>query len=236
MTGEDVQFLASTAGRSKSSFFTLIFIVFLVLTSFNLKGQRKYDPGFITGTSYYLGDLNSSTHLAMPSFAIGPVLRYNLNARNSIRANVVYHRLSGQNLATDGYYSQVPVTNFNASFVDLGLQMEFNWWPYKTANRKTLMSPYVFAGLGYNLCLTNFTQSSVTVPFGLGYKINLGQWLSAGVEFGPRKTFDDEIDLVTNPASDAGFAPFGNKDWYVLTGVYFTYKIFKFWDTCPTYD
>ena len=43
-----------------------------------------------------------------------------------------------------------------------------------------------------------------TIPFSLGFKFNAGKRLSAGVEWSPRKTFNDRIDGVENFSTDNG--------------------------------
>ena len=101
-----------------------------------------------------------------------------------------------------------------------------------------MASPYVFAGLGYGFRVSgdDRMKSHFTFPFGAGYKINVGRWLSGGIEAGPRRAFGDMIDGVSNPGLEDAVAPLGNRDWYIFTGVFVTYKIFKLWDDCPTYE
>ncbi len=216
-----------------------MYLAVFLLTSFNLSAQEKIDYGIFAGTSYYMGDLNPSVHYASPWIAAGPIFRYNFNMHNSIRAHAFYHSLSGSD---PDYIPPNSTTNFNAKFVDLGLDFEFNWKPYRTAYRKTVASPYVFAGLGYGLkvpgggVLSVQSKSHITMPFGLGYKVNVGRWLSAGFEASARKVFSDQVDGFTNPQLDDKFRPFGNNDWYFFTGVFVTYKIFKFWEECHAYD
>jgi hypothetical protein len=231
-------YLEGTRYRHPFSVFASILIVVIFLTSFNLSAQEKYDIGFFAGTSYYMGDLNPSVHYAAPSFAAGPICRYNFNDRSSVRGHAFYHSLSGSDPLYAGYIPPGSSKVFDANFVDLGLNFEFNWGPYRTANRRTLASPYVFAGLGYGLKLFGSfgTSSHVTVPFGFGYKMNVGRWLSAGLEAGARKALSDRVDGITNPPFEDGIVPFGNNDWYFFTGVFVTYKIFKFWEECPAYD
>ncbi|MEX0981217.1 MAG: DUF6089 family protein [Bacteroidales bacterium] len=236
-----------TDGKNRI-FFTSAWVAVFLLTSFNLSAQEKIDYGIFAGTSYYMGDLNPSVHYAVPSIAAGPIFRYNFNMHNSIRAHAFYHRLSGDDPDYAGYIPDESTPDFKANFVDLGLDFEFNWKPYRTANRKTVGSPYVFAGLGYGQkvagggSLGPQTRSHITMPFGFGYKVNLGRWLSAGFEASARKVFSDEVDGVMNNHPDLDldviipFAPFGNNDWYFFTGVFVTYKIFKFWEECHAYD
>lgn len=253
MTVGGVRFSTGTGlGKRKEPILTALLACMILLTSFNGSAQEKFDPGIFAGTSYYMGDLNPSAHYAAPGIAVGPILRYNFHFHSSVRVHAIYHTLRGGNetyvgprFQDENLISGNTGGKFATSFVDLGLDFEFNWKPYKTAFRKTKKSPYVFAGIGYGLNpkLTFGNIGQLTVPFGFGYKINVGRWLSAGAEVSARKTFTDDVDydaenvqFFANPPADVGFAPFGNNDWYFFTGVFVTYKIFKFWEDCPTYD
>ncbi len=111
----------------------------------------------MTAVPWYLGDLAPvfpQPLLGPP--AIGPLYRYNFNMRNSLRAHAVFYELAGSGEIFGGTEAE-----FQSSFVDLGLDFEFNWWPYKTASRKTKYSPYVSAGLGYSL---NYAGGSSIAP------------------------------------------------------------------------
>ena len=208
----------------------IIITMFLFLAP--VSAQRKTDIGFFAGVPWYMGDLSTTVpvaHLVPP--AIGPILRYNINMRNALRVHAVFYTLSDSEENFRGGLAE-----FQSSFVDLGLDFEFNWWPYKTANRKTKYSPYVSAGLGYSLNYAGGSVSHLYLPFGGGVKANLGQRLSGGVEVNMRKSFTDLIDGVTNVGSEDVNSLVGNSDWYLFTGVFLTYKIFNYREDCPTYD
>jgi hypothetical protein len=212
-------------------FLPLLFL-FLLFVAAPAEGQRKSDIGIMAAVPWYLGDLSPlvpQPHLVPP--AIGPIFRYNFNMRNSLRAHGVFYNLSGA-----GEVFGVREAEFQSSFVDLGLDFEFNWWPYKTAFRKTKVSPYVSAGLGYSLNISGESVSHLYLPFGGGLKLNLGQKLSGGMEVSMRKSFTDLIDGVTNPGGEDVQTPVGNNDWYMFTGIFLTYKIFNFREDCPTYN
>jgi hypothetical protein len=215
----------------------LFMILFLNLT---VNAQRKADIGFFSGVSYYMGELNTNKPFYMPSLTLGPVVRYNFNMRHSLRAHAFYNNLRA--VDEDFRYFDPNIrpedTEFAASFVDLGLNFEFNWWPYKTAFRKTRYTPYVTAGVGYNINYAGGSVSHLNVPFGIGLKANLGKRLSGGLEHTVRKTFNDAIDGVEtrNIGRDEGPAIFGNSDWYMFTGLFLTFKIFDYRDDCPAYD
>ena len=151
--------------------------------------------------------------------------------RNSLRAHLILYDLAGSGEIFGGTAAE-----FQSSFVDLGLDFEFNWWPYKTAYRKTKFSPYVTAGLGYGLNLSSEGKSHLYLPFGGGVKANLWQKLSGGVEVSVRKVFSDKIDGVYNPDDEGVQSTLGNSDWYMFTGIFLTYKIFNYNDDCPTYN
>ena len=209
-----------------------VIIITMFLFSAPVSAQRKTDIGFFAGVPWYMGDLSTTVpvaHLVPP--AIGPILRYNINMRNALRVHAVFYTLSDSEENFRGGLAE-----FQSSFVDLGLDFEFNWWPYKTANRKTKYSPYVSAGLGYSLNYAGGSVSHLYLPFGGGVKANLGQRLSGGVEVNMRKSFTDLIDGVTNVGSEDVNSLVGNSDWYLFTGVFLTYKIFNYREDCPTYD
>jgi hypothetical protein len=115
----------------------------------------------------------------------------------------------------------------------LGLDFEFNWWPYKTAWRRTKYTPFVSAGLGYSLNYSGEGVSHLYLPFGGGIKANLSKKLSGGLEVSMRKSFTDRIDGVTNMGGEEMQSPIGNDDWYMLTGFFLTYKVFEYRDDCP---
>lgn len=184
-----------------------------------------------------MGDINPSRHFYAPSLAIGPILRYNFHYRTSIRLSGIYHKLKADPADFNIIYP-VPVNPFNASFLDLAANYEFNFIPYKTATKKYNHSFYTGFGLGYQIKLSPDMNSSMTIPFAVGYKANFGKKLSGGIEFSSRKTFyDEKIDGISNiGTTDDKFHLVGNNDWYTFAGIFITYKIFNFREDCPTYD
>ena len=182
---------------------------------------------------WYLGDLAPTIPqpvLSPPAF--GPIVRYNFNMRNALRAHMVLY-----DLAASGEIFGATEREFRSSFVDLGLDFEFNWWPYKTGSQKTKYSPYVTAGVGYSIDLFAEGKSHLYIPFGGGVKVNLGKRLSGGLEVSMRKTFTDILDGpdYVNPGREVGKMTLGNNDWYMFTGVFLTYKITNYLNECPTY-
>jgi len=218
-----------------------VVVIVCVLMVFALSNaQRKFDLGVFSGGSYYLGDINQSRHIYAPSIAIGGFYRYNMNPRYSIRGNMYYCGLKGddrdfnndfQNWRYTEYF-----TSFKAGILDVALQFEFNFLPYSTRGKKWDYSPYVAGGVGFSFI--NSTSSSmykIVLPFGAGIKVNVAERLSMGMEWGFRKTFDDGLDGLRN-WNDPGYPSlFHNYDWYSFTGIFVTYEIFNYRDDCPAY-
>jgi hypothetical protein len=211
----------------------LLVIITLLLFASPVSGQRNSDVGLMVAVPWYLGDLAPNIPQAVISPpAFGPILRYNFNMRNALRAHLVFYELAASGEIFGGTEAE-----FHSSFVDLGLDFEFNWWPYKTASQKTKFAPYVTAGVGYSINLSGEAKSHLYIPFGGGVKVNLGNRLSGGVEVTMRKTFTDILDGpdYVNPGREVGKMTLGNNDWYMFTGIFLTYKITNYLNECPTY-
>ena len=183
-----------------------------------------------------MGDLNPSKHFDKPGYAVGPIYRYNFEPRNSIRLSAIYNFLySDANGYGNDYIEELSLLSFDATFVDIAAVYEFNFIPYKTANRKLKKSLYISGGMAYNVNLSG-AQSHFSIPFGIGYKLNVAKKLSVGAEVSVRKTFSDTaIDGVHNVGSENNNLV-GNNDWYTFAGIFISYKIFNYREDCPAYD
>jgi hypothetical protein len=241
--------LIDTAGKCRSSFSLLPGLLFLfsLFVSLNSFSQRKSDIGVFAGTNYYMGDLNPSKQFYLPGYSAGPIFRYNFEPRNSIRVSALYSKLQGNTSGYGDAYVESLNTSFNTNLVDFAANYEFNFIPYKTANRKLKQSLYLTAGLGYYIVLSTsarqlpssgfLSNNHLTIPFGMGYKFNATKKLSAGFEITERKTFNDSaLDGMLNIGSESEKALLGNKDWYTFAGIFITYKIFSYREDCPAYN
>jgi len=206
---------------------------------FLASAQQDADIGVFAGTSYYLGDINPSKHFYRPSFSFGVLYRYNINTRWAIRANGYVADLSGNDLDfPERVNPDRPLSpqRFQTSLLDLGVQAEFNFLPYTPSAGKWQYSPYITAGLTGSMIMGSDVDAmnTLTLPFGIGAKVNLTSRLSAGAEWGFRKTFSDRIDGVENPSGTSSLIH--NNDWYSFMGIFITYKFFNFATECPAYD
>jgi len=196
-----------------------------------------------------MGDINMEQHFYAPSFAAGPIIRYNFNPRHSLRLNAVYGTLRGDDMDFNNEFQQLRGHSFRTSFLDVGVNFEFNFLPYKIYQRKNKWSPYITGGIGYNRVISSSVsaplgtlfpavppvKNNFIISYGGGFKLTLSGRVAAGAEWTFRKTFSDSFDRLENPGQNFNTF-FHNKDWYYLVGVFITYKLWEYLEDCPAYD
>ena len=214
----------------KPQTFFLFFIVILFFYP-DLKAQRITDYGLLGGVTYYNGEINPTRQFYSPSPAFGGFFRVNINKRYAIRLSGIYGTLKGSdNDFPNRILTDRPPQTFSNALMDFSSQLEFNFMPYITGEDRFLNSVYAAGGLGYALVLGS--RNSLTIPFGVGFKINLTERLSAGAEWSFRKTFVGDIDNLPNLLDHTLV---NNNDWYSFFGLFISYKFVKFAADCPAY-
>jgi hypothetical protein len=202
----------------------IIFACLLTISAWAQKTDRYQEIGLFLGGSYYLGDLNVAKHFNMIEPAGGIVYRYNFNQRYNIKANVLFGTVKGAD-SESGVPSQISRNlAFKSPITEVAAEFEFNFLEYAIGNRKTLFTPYVFAGVNYfrmrpqaqvgetwydlqplgtegqgtsENSSKKYKLNQVAVPFGVGLKFNIANNIGFSCEWGLRKTFTDYIDDVS---------------------------------------
>ena len=210
----------------------ILLLAFIATPSF---AQPNADVGIFGGSTFYLGDLNPLLPFQKNSYSFGGLYRYNLNKRYSIRGNLYYSNIKGADI--NNHYHQFQQKSFSTSLLDASVQFEFNYLPYQKKKKKYDFTTYLSAGIGYSSVLNSNVEanSHPTIPFGIGFKINLTDRMSAGSEWTFRKTFNDNVDGLTNFNDPVVSSVLHNNDWYSFIGLFITYKFFKFAENCPVY-
>ncbi len=211
----------------------------LLIGSLSVYSQRAANVGIFAGTAYYMGDINPNRHFYNPSFSMGAFYRYNINTRVAVRANVFYASLSGNDLDfPDLLHPDRPLNpaSFSTSLLDVGLQAEFNFLPYTPNVADHAYTPYISAGIAGALVLSSDRDATdlLSIPFGIGFKLNVTKRITAGAEWSFRKSFNDRIDGIENPSGV--HSAIHNNDWYSFMGIFITYKFFNFAAECPVYN
>lgn len=226
-------------------------VMLVLLLSFsclmNSSAQDRVEIGGFLGSSYYLGDLNPGTQFRNSHFAFGGIGRYVFTDRVVVKATAILGGLSGEyprknvrlvESSTDSY-------SFHRKVFDVAAMLEYNFLSYDHQfMSNTTFTPYVTFGLAsttyrrYSNDINSRDEKPVFVlslPFGLGVKYKLTDWIRVGAEWTYRKTFVDDLDVDSynnsvNPADPYGFNEEGgvnNNDWYSFAGIYVTFNLFR---------
>ncbi len=210
-------------------------LLLLFVLSLSAAGQRSADYGVYGGVTSYLGDINPNRLFYRPQPAGGLFYRYNLNPRQSIRANILLGSLMANDLDFRNNFQQTRALSFSGTVAELATQFEFNFLPYSTQGKRWNYTPYLAAGAGVSFINTGSVSYQPVIPFSLGFKINIHKNLGIEAEYGFRKTFYDKFDGLKDNVDPNHEAWLHNNDWYSFAGISFTWKIYNKLVGCPAF-
>lgn len=177
------------------------------------------------GGMNYIGDLNDQSALTMPRMAAGVGLRYRIDNRWAMRAEVSYG-----SVACEEDYNKLRNLSFKSDILEMLALVEFNFAPFGPGATERLWTPYLFGGLGafhFNpmaryvvgdgeehwaalqpLCTEGqgssqysdrkiYPLTQLCLPFGVGVKVRMGKAFSMAAEYGFRMTWTDYLDDVS---------------------------------------
>jgi len=205
----------------------LLFIVAFVF-SFSAKAQQfipNTEIGILLGTSYYLGDLNT-THFNQPLPAAGLIIRKNIDKRFAYKAEVMYLNIKSDERQSEDTIAKNRGLHFKSPIYELSGQVEFNFLPYQPGNPLYTWTPYVYTGIsifhfnpqaedsigswvdlqelgteGQGTTLFPETEKysliQYSIAMGGGFKIAVNPSFNIILEYGLRKTFTDYLDDVS---------------------------------------
>lgn len=184
---------------------------------------------------YYLGDLNPGKHFLLTQASFGAFVRHNFNERIAIRGGYTYGSVKGDDAVSK--VDPLRNLNFQSTISDISATVEFNFFDYFIGSLRHFVTPYMYAGGTVflfnpkgvvNGSLTElrplategqgsaqypdrkqYKKVSYAVPFGIGVKYSLNQFVGMSVDWGMRKTFTDYLDDVSKTyyLDLAGIAP-----------------------------
>jgi len=202
----------------------IVSCLFLVLTIGNSQAQYG-EVGLMVGTTNYLGDFVPPRQFFLgTSFSIGALYQYNFTNRISVRANIFYGRLRGDdNNSTYDSGRRQRNLSFKTNLMEISVLGQVNMLPFHPTQAHRPITPFGFIGVGvfhFNP-YTNYLGEDVylqplgtegqgmegypekyslwqiSIPMGVGVKFCLHKRVNFSVEFGLRKTFTDYIDDVS---------------------------------------
>lgn len=169
-----------------------------------------YEFGAKGGLTHYAGDIGRRGPFVSPSAGIGAEMRYNINFRFALSAELSLYNLKGQFKNADNIFPEGKQGNFSNAFYFLGVMGEYNFLPlsdkYKYLQTSP-WSPYLAIGLGAGATKTyKGTRVAPVWQIGGGIKYKLSEkwtlqasWIYHGVASDALDAPDEEHRWLDNP-------------------------------------
>lgn len=193
--------------------------------------------GITGGVSYYIGDLNPYRHFPKDKkLAGGIVFRHNFNERYALRFQGIYGTLQAYDSNSDDSLQLARNLHFRSRLFEAALLLEINFFKYRLRGKEgKKWTPFVFGGLAYFRANPQaqlddtwydlvqlgtegqgtsnggepYKVDLMSIPFGAGFKFNLGR-VDIQVDWGLRRTWTDYIDDVSGTYYDNARLAFEN--------------------------
>ena len=130
-------------------------ITFLIISFCSIVyGQRqnilsRSEIGVIAGGMYYIGDLNPYQHFELTQPAGGLFYKFNINGRLAFRIVGAYGAVKADDQLSKDPTLKNRNLNFSSTIKEIGLGMEFNYFPFQIGNKNYRGTGYMFAEIAY---------------------------------------------------------------------------------------
>lgn len=205
-----------------------IILLFLLISTKTLLAQ-EWEVGLNAGAMGYIGDLNRNNPMKFTNPAASLNVRYALTPFHGLKLSFTYGGVQAddKNASTD--YERARNLSFKSSITELALNYEYYFYPFSPGSGKFKYTPYVFVGIAgflfepqaeyngdtYNLRelgtegqgtpfnkSEKYSNTTLAIPFGAGFKYNFADNFNIGVELGYRNTLTDYLDDVSKVYAD----------------------------------
>lgn len=270
-------------------------VLFLCLAWPSLLWGQKPSLGVMGGASYYIGELNPYEHFGEGSTHEmgGLIYRHPLDERFLLRGQISYGQVSGSDADAGTRFRRNRNLHFRSDIVEVAGMLEMNFFDHYIGSEGDLQTPYLFLGLAYfrmnpqaryegqwhdlrplgtegqgvpKTGRERYHLDQISIPFGMGIKLNLGEWVTIGAEWGMRKTYTDYLDDVSrtyigsdrlrNANGDLaaeladrrlrkgeGGTLAGKErgdpetdDWYIFSGLTLNFRVAREKDVCSSFN
>lgn len=199
-----------------------IVLVFM-LTGIAAYSQQYGEIGLTGGGMYYLGDLNPGKQFLLTQAAFGGFLRHNFNERIAVKAALTYGSVRGDDAVSK--VNLLRNLNFRSKLTDISGTFEFNFFNYFIGSQRHFVTPYMYGGatvfmfnpqgeVGGSLVYLRplgtegqgsaaypgrkqYSKIGFAIPFGIGLKYSLSNFVGMSVDWSMRKTYTDYLDDVS---------------------------------------
>ena len=196
--------------------------------------EYRLEVGGGIGMVSYEGDFNGNI-FRNPQAAFSLLAKYRWNPRVALAMNISYMQLKGSAKDVKSYVPQQwQDYTFKRKVGDVGLRLEYNFWPYGTGMEyrgAQRLTPYIFLGLGATVFKTDKTQLAMNMPLGGGVKYKAADRVNVAVEWAMHFTGSDRLDGVSDPYGIKSSGLFKNTDCYSHLRLSVSYDL---WAKCKT--
>ncbi|RXG24692.1 type IX secretion system protein PorG [Leeuwenhoekiella aequorea] len=211
--------------------------IIIALFSSLLTEAQTYEIGLYGGGTNFIGDVGKSNYIAPNAPFIGGIAKWNRSPRHAFRASVVFANLEAADDASDDPRRQQRDYEFNSTFVEASLGIEYTFWDYDLHNSFTKpATPYLYTGFTYFYHdvfrldtsedeLVNIgSEGNFAIPMVVGFKALVTNSIIVAAELGARYTFTNNLDgSYLGDGESSSFGNINNNDWYMFTGLTVTY-------------
>ena len=228
-------------------------LVVVILLIFTPKTQSQtFEAGPYIGGANYIGDVGRTNFVLPNNLVGGALIKWNRSARHAFRFSLLYAEISADDANSNDPRRAKRGYSFTNTIAEASLGLEYNFWSFDLHEGHPQSSPYLYTGITYfradHLLLNaNFPNGKLenqganwdfSIPVIFGYKESITQGIVGALEIGVRYTFTDNLDgswpeeIFGNRVPEKEFGNRNTNDWYVFTGVNFTFS----WGRKPCYS
>ena len=189
--------------------------------------------GFFIGGTNYVGDVGRTNYIQPNNPGGSIIYKYNVNPRIALRGSFSHFSLKGDDADSENTIRQQRGFSFKNPVNEFAVGIEYNFFEYDLSSSDKTSTPYILlqiAALDFETPRLEtspgnykFTRNtSISIPFGLGYKTKVYGNIAFAVETSFRYTFTDQLDYSTSKFADLDFGGSSN-DWYMFTGISLVY-------------
>lgn len=218
-------------------------IAFVLLALFTVSSySQQFEVGAFAGGANYIGDVGKSNYI-LPNSPVGGLLaKWNRSPRHALRLSVLYAKISADDEKSDDTRRQQRGYSFENTIGEASLGLEFNFFDFDLTDPLPQSTPYLYTGITYfradHVYLKNGragnlvnegTNWEFAIPMVMGYKEAITEHIIGALEIGARYTLTDNLDgswpeeYLGRRDPDKEFGNRNTNDWYVFTGISFTF-------------
>ncbi len=224
----------------------ILFVILFAISKSTV--AQTFEIGPFIGGANYIGDVGKSSFINPNTLVGGAIAKWNRSERHSIRFSLLYAEIQADDLKSNEVRRQQRGYSFTNHIAEASLGLEFNFYEFDLNDGILQGTPYLYTGITYFNTNHHYLSAdlpspgklepqgdnwSFAIPLIFGYKQTVTPKIIGALEIGVRYTFTDNIDGSNpqellgrrDPPREYGYT--NTKDWYVFSGVSFTFTFGK---------